>query len=125
MISEAFASQDAIFVSDVLDKTTLRKMRNRPKAKKPTSEVHEDRELLIFSILTLWRGDLPWHVLAMDVEESEDWVSNAQMVWWAPSDPAIKLSTARSVRASTDRAFRLTPGSPRFEGAVMWVKLVT
>jgi hypothetical protein len=62
----------------------IRMTRTRPKAKKPTSEKHEDRELLFFAIMTLWRAVLPWHVLAMDELEMGDWVPNALIIWSSP-----------------------------------------
>jgi hypothetical protein len=75
--------------------------------------------------MTLWRGDLPWHVLAMDKDEIDQWGPNAQAIWSVPSDPAMKLSTARAYRSVTDRVFKLKPGTPHFEGAVLWLKVVT
>jgi len=100
------------------------KARRRPRARKHTTETHDDRELLIFSIMTLWRSDLPWHSLATDKVELADWVPNA-MVIWSITDQHVNLAVARSYRFIQDRVFNESPGSPHFEPAVLWLKLVT
>ena len=100
------------------------KIRRRPRARKHTTEKHDDRELLIFSIMTLWRSDLPWHTLATDKLELADWVPNA-MVIWSFGDENINLAVARAYRFVQDRVFKESPGTPHFESAVLWLKLVT
>jgi len=100
------------------------KARRRPRARKHTTETHDDRELLIFCIMTLWRSDLPWHTLATDKLELADWVPNA-MVIWSFGDRTVNMTVARSYRIVQDRVFNENPGSPHFEAAVLWLKLVT
>jgi len=100
------------------------KARRRPRARKHTAEKHDDRELLIFSIMTLWRSDLPWHTLATDKLELADWVPNA-MVIWSVGDQSVNLAVARSYRFVQDRVFNENPGTPHFDSAVLWLKLVT
>ena len=100
------------------------KARRRPRARKHTTEKHDDRELLIFSIMTLWRSDLPWHTLATDKLELTDWVPNA-MVIWSVGDQSINLAIARSYRFVQDRVFNENPGTPHFDSAVLLLKLVT
>lgn len=103
----------------------IRKTRTRPKARKPNSETHEDRELLVFAIMTLWRADLPWHALAAGEDTSAEWVPNAMIVWGSPSDALTKMSTARSYRTAMHRVFNVKPGAPHFDRALLWMKLVT
>jgi hypothetical protein len=100
------------------------KARRRPRARKNSSEKHDDRELLIFSIMTLWRSDLPWHTLATDKLELSDWVPNA-MVIWSVGNQNVNLAVARSYRFVQDRVFNESPGTPHFDSAVLWLKLVT
>ena len=100
------------------------KARRRPRARKQTTETHDDRELLIFSIMTLWRSDLPWHTLATDKLELTDWVPNA-MIIWGIGDQSVNLAVARAYRFVQDRVFNETPGTPHFDAAVLWLKLVT
>lgn len=99
------------------------KARRRPRARKHNT-THDDRELLIFSIMTLWRSDLPWHTLATDKLDLADWVPNA-MVIWSLGDQTINLAVARAYRFVQDRVFNESPGTPHFEAAVLWLKLVT
>lgn len=98
--------------------------RRRPHARKHTTETHDDRELLIFSIMTLWRSDLPWHTLATDKLELSDWVPNATVIW-SQEDQDINLAVARTYRSVQDRVFNEVPVTPHFEAAVLWLKLVT
>lgn len=100
------------------------KARRRPRARRDITETHDDRELLIFSIMTLWRADLPWHALATDKLELADWVPNA-MVIWSVGDQNVNLAVARAYRFVQDRVFNESPGTPHFESAVLWLKLVT
>ena len=100
------------------------KARRRPRARRPTTETHDDRELLIFSILTLWRSEIPWHTLATDKLELADWVPNAMIVW-SVQDRNVNMAVARSYRAVQDRVFHESPGTPHFENAVLWLKVVT
>ena len=74
--------------------------------------------------MTLWRSDLPWHTLATDKLELADWVPNA-MVIWNFGDPSVNLAVARAYRFVQDRVFNESPGTPHFEAAVLWLKLVT
>ena len=110
--------------SDHDGRGTAGKARRRPRARKHTTETHDDRELLIFSIMTLWRSDLPWHTLATDKLELSDWVPNA-MVIWNFGDQSVNLAVARAYRFVQDRVFNESPGTPHFESAVLWLKLVT
>lgn len=74
--------------------------------------------------MTLWRSDLPWHTLATDKLELADWVPNA-MVIWNFGNQNINLAVARTYRFVQDRVFNESPGTPHFEAAVLWLKLVT
>lgn len=74
--------------------------------------------------MTLWRSDLPWHTLATDKLELADWVPNA-MVIWNFGDRNVNLAVARAYRFVQDRVFNESPGTPHFEAAVLWLKLVT
>lgn len=98
--------------------------RRRPRARKDSTETHDDRELLIFAIMTLWRADLPWHTLATDRLELADWVPNA-MVIWSVGDPGVNLAVARAYRFVQDRVFNGDPATLHFESEVLWLKLVT
>ena len=110
--------------SDHDGRGTAGKARRRPRARKHTTETHDDRELLIFSIVTLWRSDLPWHTLATDKLELADWVPDA-MVIWNFGDQNVNLAVARTYRFVQDRVFNESHGKPHFEAAVLWLKLVT
>lgn len=74
--------------------------------------------------MTLWRSDLPWHTLATDTLELADWVPNA-MVIWNFGDPNVNLAVARAYRIVQDRVFNESPGTPHFDSAVSWLKIVT
>ncbi|OBZ70421.1 Neurofibromin [Grifola frondosa] len=96
----------------------------RPKAKRYTSETLADRELLLLSILTLWRADVWWFHDCVDLEQKSSWVKEWLEIWHAPADPAVRFSLARTFRHLVENVAQMSADHPRFAVLSMWQSVV-
>ncbi|KAH9939229.1 uncharacterized protein BXZ73DRAFT_88953 [Epithele typhae] len=84
--------------SEVDHNGSTRKINIRPKAKRYTSETLPDRDLLILSLLTLWRSDIWWYLEALTEQVVDEVFATSVSVYATPADPAVRWSLARTFR---------------------------
>ena len=98
-----------------------RKISIRPKAKRYTSETLPDRDLLILSMLTLWRADVWWYHDTLDEAVNDRIFSASISVYATPTDPAVRWSLARTVRYLFESVVQCPVEHPRRPMMLAWM----
>lgn len=98
-----------------------RKISIRPKAKRYTSETLPDRDLLILSMMTLWRADVWWYHDALDEAVIGRIFSTSVSIYSMPMDPAVRWSLARTFRYLMESIVQCPVDSPRRPLLLTWV----
>ncbi|TBU46391.1 hypothetical protein BD309DRAFT_622853 [Dichomitus squalens] len=107
--------------SEVDANGSSRKPSMRPKAKRYTSEILPDRELLILAILTLWRADFEWYIDSQPDEIIDNFFSLCVSVYITPADPAIRWSLGRTFRCFMEYILSCPKDHPRWDLMSRWV----
>ena len=107
--------------SEVDANGSSRKASIRPKAKRYTSETLPDRELLILSMLTLWRADIWWYLDGQTDEIVDNFFNLCVSIYIAPADPAIRWSLGRTFRCWLDSILACPPDHPKWATLSRWV----
>ncbi|KAF7975643.1 hypothetical protein HWV62_9093 [Athelia sp. TMB] len=94
----------------------------RPKARRNTSP-HSDRDLLLLSILALWRTHPNMHMSDYQVPEIEDFIGASLKIYTAAIDKTIKISFAASLIAMSEMLFTITPAEMYFDLLSRYVTL--
>ncbi|GBE80125.1 hypothetical protein SCP_0213280 [Sparassis crispa] len=100
----------------------MKKIAVRPKAKRYTSETLPDRELIVFSILALYRTDPMFWIESLTMDQEPHWIPEGLDLWRTPRDLTHKLCMARTFRRLVDAVVNMTPENVYFEVASAWLK---
>ena len=98
-----------------------RKINPRPKAKRYTSETLPDRDLLILSLLALWRADCWWYHDSLTENDVDRIFSTSVTIYAAPMDPTVRWSLARTFRYLMESIVQSPPDHPKRELLLKWV----
>ncbi|KAF4620069.1 hypothetical protein D9613_004830 [Agrocybe pediades] len=88
---------------------TMKRVASRPKGKRTLPEPLSEREVLILSILSLWREDLGFFMKIINKENIDNWLTVIDKLWVAPIDTSVKVSTARCMTKITEQSISTTP----------------
>jgi len=77
-------------------------------AKRYLPEPLSEREVLILSILSLWRENLGFFMKVINKENIDNWVTVIDKLWVASIDTSVKISTARCMTKITERSITAT-----------------
>ncbi|KAG0709913.1 hypothetical protein DFH29DRAFT_1012634 [Suillus ampliporus] len=94
---------------------TIRRAASRPKAKRFTSETLIDKDLMLLSILALWRASPDYYVANVEQAQLEGWASITGRIRDSDTDTAVKISAATSNQHLTDIFFKLPPNDPYYD----------
>jgi hypothetical protein len=78
---------------------------SRPKARRYASDMLSDRELLLLSILSMWRSDPIWFMMGLDKTELEEWLPASARVWDSSLDITVKISASTNLLTICDTIF--------------------
>ncbi|TFK24729.1 hypothetical protein FA15DRAFT_406917 [Coprinopsis marcescibilis] len=81
----------------------------RPKGRRTLPEALNDKEVLLLSILSIWRNSPMFFMKGMDEEEMEAWIPVTAKLWDAPIDITVKISTASCLKKVTELSFLFPP----------------
>ena len=122
MLISAVCTQTSALRRNELDQHgNIKRAASRPKAKR-SSEHLSDREVMLLSILSLWRSSSAFFLQTLEGPQIEEWIAAAIKLWEAPIDTSIKISTAYSFQSMAEMAFRMAPTDEFHEVMVVWMK---
>lgn len=94
---------------------TLKRSSPKPISKRYTSETITDRDMLVLSILALYRFDTRYFLFEAEAKELDDWVSDSVQLIQRPGDPAVPLSASRTFILASHWVNTLAPGDENYE----------
>ena len=98
---------------------------SRPKARRYSPDTLTDRELLLLSILAMWRSDPSLLLMNYDKPEIEEWVPAATRLWDSPIDISVKISASTSFHLIGEALYQMIPSDDFFDGIATWVELAS
>jgi len=101
---------------------TIRRPAARPKAKRFTSETLIDKDLMLLSILALWRAAPDYYITSVDHSKLDHWLSISARIQDSDCDTAVKISAATSNQHITDIFFRMNPNDSYYGLIEQWMK---
>ncbi|KAG1752509.1 uncharacterized protein EDB91DRAFT_1102988 [Suillus paluster] len=101
---------------------TIRRAASRPKAKRFTSETLIDKDLMLLSILALWRASPDYYITNIGQSHMEGWLSVSARIRDSDVDTAVKISAATSNQHLIDIYFKMPPNDPYYETIEGWMK---
>ncbi|EIW76207.1 hypothetical protein CONPUDRAFT_64047 [Coniophora puteana RWD-64-598 SS2] len=110
---------------EIDEKGIIKVTPNRPMAKRFTNETLPISDLLILSIVTLWRADLSFYVTHIDDADVDAWVPTLVNIWSADLDVAVKVSAITFYLYLTDIFFRMRKEEMYYTDIETWLKSST
>ncbi|EFI27794.1 hypothetical protein CC1G_14717 [Coprinopsis cinerea okayama7 len=87
----------------------VKRISSRPKGKRTPSETLSDKEILLLSILSIWRQSPMFFMKGITEAEMETWITMTVKLWDAQMDTTVKVSTASCLRKVTELSFLVPP----------------
>lgn len=100
----------------------IKKAASRPKARRVSTDILSDRELLLLAFLSLWRADSEFHLAHFDQSEVDEFLGSAVKLWDSPLDISVKLSSTMSIILFSHALPNMVPSDPYFDFHVRYME---
>lgn len=100
----------------------IKKAAPRPKAKRVSTDILSDRELLLLALLSLWRVDIEFHQAHFDLSEVDEFLASAVKLWDSPLDISVKLSSTMSIVLFSHALPNMDPSDPYFDFQMQYLE---
>ncbi|KAL1741753.1 hypothetical protein HDZ31DRAFT_84616 [Schizophyllum fasciatum] len=90
----------------------LKRLHTRPKSRRVTGECLTDREVLLLSVIAVWRTDPELFVAGIRDEKGNEFLKAVVKLWDPAIDASVTLAGSNMYKVMTDYAYSLPPEHP-------------
>ena len=90
----------------------LKRLHTRPKARRINGELLTDREVVLLSVIAVWRTDPELFVAGIRDEKGTDFLKAVVKLWDPAIDATVTLAGSNMYKVMCDYAYSLPPEHP-------------